>query len=108
MRLLIIEDEKRTATHLQKGLSEHGFTVDVADDGFEGLGLARTGAYALIVLDVMLPRLDGWAILDELRRAGVLTAVLFLTAGHCQINHGFAWGLGKCGDRSEIGLILQA
>src|SRR5580704_16824572 len=75
MRLLIIEDERRTAAHLQKG-----FTVDVAYDGFEGSQLARAGAYALIVLDVMLPQQDGWAILEELRRAGVLTPVLFLTA----------------------------
>jgi two-component system copper resistance phosphate regulon response regulator CusR len=80
MRLLIIEDERRTAAHLQKGLSENGFTVDVAYDGFEGSQLARAGAYALIVLDVMLPQRDGWAILEELRRTGVLTPVLLLTA----------------------------
>ena len=80
MRLLIIEDERRTAAHLQKGLSENGFTADVAYDGFEGFELARTGDYALIVLDVMLPHRDGWTILDELRRAGVMTPVLFLTA----------------------------
>jgi DNA-binding response OmpR family regulator len=80
MRLLIIEDERRTAAHLQKGLSENGFTVDVAYDGCEGFELARTGDYALIVLDVMLPHRDGWTILDELRRANVMTPVLFLTA----------------------------
>jgi len=80
MRLLIIEDEKKTAAHLKKGLSENGFTVDVAYDGSEGSQLACAGAYALIVLDVMLPRQDGWAILGELRRAGVMTPVLFLTA----------------------------
>jgi two-component system copper resistance phosphate regulon response regulator CusR len=80
MRLLIIEDERRTAAHLQKGLSENGFTVDVAYDGFEGSQLARAGVYALIVLDVVLPQRDGWAILEECRRAGVLTPVLFLTA----------------------------
>jgi two-component system copper resistance phosphate regulon response regulator CusR len=80
MRLLVIEDEKRTATHLQKGLRENGFAVDVAYDGFEGSRLARTGSYALVVLDVMLPSLDGWTILDQLRRAGIGTPVLFLTA----------------------------
>jgi two-component system copper resistance phosphate regulon response regulator CusR len=80
MRLLIIEDERRTAAHLQKGPSENGFTVDLAYDGFEGLELARTGDYALIVLDLMLPQRDGWTILDELRRASVMTSVLFLTA----------------------------
>jgi two-component system copper resistance phosphate regulon response regulator CusR len=80
MRLLIIEDEKKTAAHLQKGLSENGFTVDVAYDGAEGSRLACAGGYALIVLDVMLPQRDGCAILDEMRRAGVMTPVLFLTA----------------------------
>src|ERR1700730_898125 len=80
MRLLIIEDEKKTAAHLKKGLSENGFTVDVASDGSEGSQLACAGAYALIVLDVMLPRQDGWAILGQLRGAGVMTPVLFLTA----------------------------
>jgi two-component system copper resistance phosphate regulon response regulator CusR len=80
MRLLVIEDETRTATHLQKGLQENGFTVDVASDGFEGLQLARTGRYALIVLDIMLPELNGWAVLDELRREGIQIPVLFLTA----------------------------
>ncbi|MBV9276205.1 MAG: heavy metal response regulator transcription factor [Verrucomicrobia bacterium] len=80
MRLLVIEDEQRTATHLQKGLRENGFVVDVAYDGVEGLQLARIGAYALIVLDVMLPSMDGWEILNQLRQAGVRIPVLFLTA----------------------------
>jgi len=80
MRLLVIEDETRTATHLQKVLQENGFTVDVASDGFEGLQLARTGRYALIVLDIMLPELNGWAVLDELRREGIQIPVLLLTA----------------------------
>src|SRR5258708_8117998 len=80
MRVLVIEDETRTAAHLQKGLRENGFTVDVAYDGFEGLELARAGQSALIVLDVMLPTLDGWAVLEELRRTGIQTPVLFLTA----------------------------
>ena len=80
MRLLIIEDEKKTAAHLRKGLSENGFTVDVACDGSEGLQLASAGGYALIVLDVMLPGQDGWAILSQLREAGIVTPVLFLTA----------------------------
>jgi two-component system copper resistance phosphate regulon response regulator CusR len=80
MRLLIIEDERRTAAHLKKGLSENGFAVDVAYDGCEGLRLACGGGYSLIVLDVMLPRQDGWSILEELRRSGVMTPVLFLTA----------------------------
>src|SRR5258708_12936040 len=82
MRLLVIEDEIRTATHLQKGLRESGFAVDLASDGFEGARLASTGGYALIVLDVMLPSLDGWTVLDQFRRAGVRTPVIFLTPPH--------------------------
>jgi two-component system copper resistance phosphate regulon response regulator CusR len=80
MRLLVIEDEIRTATHLQKGLRENGFAVDVAYDGSEGARLAGNGGYSLIVLDVMLPGLDGWAVLEQLRQAGIRTPVLFLTA----------------------------
>src|ERR1700740_348500 len=80
MRLLVIEDEIRTASHLQKGLRENGFTVDVAYDGSEGARLASTGGYSLIVLDVMLPGLDGWSVLDQLRGAGIHTPVSFLTA----------------------------
>src|SRR5258708_37732507 len=80
MRLLVIEDEIRTATHLQEGLRESGFAVDLASEGFEGARLASTGGYALIVVDVMLPSLDGWTVLDQVRRAGVRTPVIFLTA----------------------------
>ena len=80
MRILIVEDEKKAAAYLQKGLSESGFVVDVAADGEEGLHLARSGNYDLIILDVMLPRRDGWSILAELRRGGKQTPVLFLTA----------------------------
>jgi two-component system, OmpR family, copper resistance phosphate regulon response regulator CusR len=80
MRILVIEDQLKTASYLRKGLSENGFVVDVASRGDEGLHLARSGKYDLIVLDVMLPVLDGWSVLAELRRAGQLTPVLFLTA----------------------------
>ncbi len=80
MRILIIEDEKKTAAHLRKGLSEHGFVADIAPDGEEGLYLARSGDYALIILDVMLPQRDGWSILAELRRGKMATPVLLLTA----------------------------
>src|SRR4030095_8805214 len=80
MRILIVEDERKTAAYLRQGLSEHGFVVDVADQGEDGLRLAQTGAYELIVLDVMLPARDGWSVLAELRRSGKQTPVLFLTA----------------------------
>jgi two-component system copper resistance phosphate regulon response regulator CusR len=80
MRILIIEDEKKTAQYLVKGLSEHGFIVDAAHNGEDGLHLAQTGDYALVVLDVMLPDLDGWSIIRELRDRGGKTPVIFLTA----------------------------
>jgi len=80
MRILIVEDARKTAAYLHQGLSEHGFVVDVADQGDDGLHLAQTGPYDLIVLDVMLPGRDGWSVLTELRRGGQQTPVLFLTA----------------------------
>jgi two-component system copper resistance phosphate regulon response regulator CusR len=80
MRVLVVEDEAKTAAYLLKGLGEHGFVVDVAEDGEQGLHLARTGNYDLIVVDVMLPKRDGWSVLSELRRSGKQTPALFLTA----------------------------
>jgi len=80
MHILIIEDEKKTAAYLHKGLTEQGFIVDVSNDGEEGLLLASTVDYDLIILDVMMPLRDGWSVLQELRRSGKLTPVLFLTA----------------------------
>lgn len=80
MRILIVEDEKKTAAYLQKGLTEHGFIVDVSIEGEEGLLLATTVEYDLIILDVMVPLRDGWSVLKELRRSGKQTPVLFLTA----------------------------
>jgi two-component system copper resistance phosphate regulon response regulator CusR len=80
MRILIIEDDLKTAAYLRQGLSEQGFVVDVADQGEDGLHLASTGHYDLITLDVMLPARDGWSVLAELRRSGTHTPVLFLTA----------------------------
>lgn len=80
MRILIIEDERKTAAYLRKGLSESGFVVDVADQGNDGLHLALTQQYDLIVLDVMLPDRDGWSVLAAIRQAGKQTPVLFLTA----------------------------
>lgn len=80
MRILIVEDEKKTAAYLRKGLSESGFIVDVADQGEDGLHLALTGEYDLIILDVMLPEFDGWSIIKQVRESGKLTPVLFLSA----------------------------
>ncbi len=80
MKLLIIEDERKTAAYLRRGLGENGFAVDVTTRGDDGLHCARTGGYDLIILDVMLPGQDGWSIVAELRRAGDQVPVLFLTA----------------------------
>ena len=80
MRLLIIEDETKTSLYLCKGLTESGYTVDCAVHGGDGLHLAQTGQYDLIILDVMLPERDGWSVLEQLRRSGKQTPVLFVTA----------------------------
>lgn len=80
MKLLIIEDEPKTAAYLRKGLTESGFSVQVAVDGDEGLFLAREGTFDLVILDVMLPGRDGWSVIHELRREGRALPVLFLTA----------------------------
>lgn len=80
MRALIIEDEIKTAQYLKKGLLEHGFVVDVAHRGDDGLHLSLTGDYVIIILDVMLPDQDGWSVITELRRSGKQTPVVFLTA----------------------------
>lgn len=80
MRILIIEDEKKTASFLNKGLSESGFVVETEENGEQGLLLALSKIYDLIILDVMLPGRDGWSILSTLRHAGNSSPVLFLTA----------------------------
>jgi two-component system copper resistance phosphate regulon response regulator CusR len=80
MKLLVVEDEAKTADYLRQGLSEAGFVVDLARNGLDGHHLAMTGDHDLIVLDVMLPDVDGWRILRALREAGRDVPVLFLTA----------------------------
>jgi two-component system copper resistance phosphate regulon response regulator CusR len=80
MKILIVEDEAKTGDYLRQGLSEAGFVVDLARDGLDGLHLALTESYDLAVLDVMLPGIDGWQVLREIRRAGREFPVLFLTA----------------------------
>ncbi|MFB8114616.1 response regulator transcription factor [Streptomyces sp. NPDC056465] len=80
MRLLIVEDEKRLATSLAKGLTAEGFAVDVVHDGLEGLHLAGQGVHDLVVLDIMLPGMNGYRICAALRAAGHGTPILMLTA----------------------------
>jgi two-component system copper resistance phosphate regulon response regulator CusR len=80
MKILVIEDEDKTAKFLKKGLTEAGFVIDVAADGQEGLHLAQEVDFDLIILDVMLPVLDGWQVLARLREASRKASVLMLTA----------------------------
>lgn len=80
MRLLIVEDEIKIADYLRKGLSENGFVVDTAHNGEDGLHLALTQHYDIIILDVMLPKIDGFSLLTAVRRQNANVKVLFLTA----------------------------
>ena len=79
MRLLVVEDEKKVARFVKKGLEEEGYAVDLAPDGEEGLGMALDGVHDLIILDIHLPRMDGLGVLQELRKKKVATPVLLLT-----------------------------
>ena len=80
MKILIVEDEPKTGDYLRQGLREAGFTVDLVQDGLDGLHLGIEGDQDLIILDVMLPRMDGWGVLQALTQAGIRTPVIFLTA----------------------------
>lgn len=80
MKLLIVEDQAKTGQYLRQGLSEAGFTTELAADGITGQHLALTGDYSLLILDVMLPGRNGWQILQAVRSAGLEIPVLFLTA----------------------------
>ena len=79
MRILVVEDEQKTADYLQQGLNESGYVVDCAANGIDGLHLAGQHAYELVILDVNLPGKDGWQVLEELRRNGT-QRVMMLTA----------------------------
>ena len=80
MKILIIEDEAKTGNYLKQGLSEASFVVDLVRDGTDGLHHGLTETYDLIILDVMLPGIDGWAVLQGIRKAEKDTPILFLTA----------------------------
>ncbi|MDF1552783.1 MAG: response regulator transcription factor [Deferrisomatales bacterium] len=80
MRILVIEDEDKVASFIKRGLEEERYAVDVAPDGDEGMALADLAPYDLIVLDLMLPGMDGFQILKRLRDDGVATPVIILTA----------------------------
>lgn len=80
MHVLIVEDEQKIAAFLRRGLTENGFVVDVAEDGEQGLEYALARKMDLIILDVALPKRDGWSLIAEIRKADIHTPVLFLTA----------------------------
>ncbi|MBA3004264.1 MAG: response regulator transcription factor [Desulfurivibrio sp.] len=80
MRILVVEDDSKIASFISMGLRQAGFSVDVADNGEDGFVRAVDGAYDLAVLDIMLPRLDGLALLDQLRSRQVNTPVIILSA----------------------------
>ena len=80
MKILVVDDEAKTAKFLKRGLAEAGFVVDVATNGLDGLQMAQDLDFDLVILDVMLPGLDGWQVLARLRQSGRATQVLLLTA----------------------------
>ena len=80
MNILLIEDEKKIAEFIRKGLSEQSYNVEIAGDGLKGLSLATEKLYDIIVLDVLLPKQDGWTTLSRIRDEGVKTPVLMLTS----------------------------
>jgi len=80
MRLLLVEDDLKIASFIMKGLKEAGFAVDHAADGEDGLHLALHEPYATVIIDIMLPRLDGLRLIEELRRQKINTPVLILSA----------------------------
>lgn len=80
MRILVVEDEKKVGSFIKKGLEEENYAVDIAYDGEEGLTLAQINEYDLILLDIMLPRLDGMEVLRQIRRNGSNVPILMLTA----------------------------
>jgi two-component system OmpR family response regulator len=80
MKVLLIEDDRETASYVAKGLKEAGFVVDQANDGLDGLGMAKEETYDALVVDRMLPGLDGLSIIEVLRKTGKATPVLILSA----------------------------
>ena len=93
MRILVVEDESKAGEYLRKGLSESGFVVDLARTGPDGQHMATSGDYDLILLDVMLPGIDGWQVMQAIRKSKQ-TPVLFLTARDAVEDRVKGFGLG--------------
>jgi DNA-binding response OmpR family regulator len=94
MRILVVEDEQRLADVLRLGLVEQGYAVDVTGDGKAGLDLARANAYDAIVLDIMLPGMNGYRVCAALREEGIWTPILMLTAKAGEYDHAEALDTG--------------
>lgn len=94
MRVLVVEDEKRLAAGLRKGLEADGFAVDVASNGTDGLWMATENAYDVIVLDIMLPGMNGFKVCESLREANNWTPILMLTAKDGELDEAEALDTG--------------
>jgi len=94
LRVLMVEDEIRLAETVRRGLTAEGFVVDVVHDGAEGLFSARTNRYDVVVLDIMLPRMNGYDVCRKMREAGIWTPVLMLTAKDGEYDQVDAFDLG--------------
>ncbi len=94
MRVLIVEDEKKVAAAVRRGLEAEGFAVDVALSGTDGLWMATENAYDIIVLDIMLPGMNGYKVCEHLREAGNWTPILMLTAKDGEYDHAEALDTG--------------
>ena len=94
MKVLVIDDEQRLVDAVRRGLAAEGFAVDVARDGQEGLWMAQERAYDVIVLDIMLPKVNGYDVCRQLREAGVWTPVLMLTAKDGEYDEADAFDIG--------------
>ncbi|MGH8907136.1 MAG: response regulator transcription factor [Egibacteraceae bacterium] len=94
MRVLVVEDERRLAAAVRRGLEDHGFAVEVAHDGEAGFWLARDEAFDVIVLDILLPQMSGYEVCKRLRAEGVWTPILMLTAKDGEYDEADALDLG--------------
>jgi DNA-binding response OmpR family regulator len=95
-RILVVEDEERISSFLQKGLRSNGYTASVAASGHDALAMARTGEFDLMILDIGLPDLDGFEVLQRFRSHNRRTPVIVLTARDAVTDRGF-WSRGGCG-----------
>ncbi len=94
LRVLLVEDERNFAETVRRGLTEEGFVVEVAHDGVDGLWMATERQFDVILLDIMLPKLNGYKVLEQLRDRGVWTPVLMLTAKDGEYDQTDAFDLG--------------